>query len=78
MRNLLTSLRHKRILNNALKVSFIVGTLINLINQGDSVMAGHGLLWGHALMNYLVPFCVSIFSATNALKCSNTPPGNTQ
>jgi hypothetical protein len=45
------------------KVALIVGTLLNLINQGD-VLWGQGIVsaW-HLLLNYLVPFGVSSFSA---------------
>ncbi|MBB1488240.1 nitrate/nitrite transporter NrtS [Oceanospirillum sediminis] len=56
------------ILIKAIKISVIVGTLLNLINQGD-------VLWGDAtfsifpaLLTYLVPFCVSLFSAHSSLK----------
>ncbi|MBL0422759.1 nitrate/nitrite transporter NrtS [Ramlibacter sp. AW1] len=46
----------------ALKVSAVVGTVLNLINQGGHVVAGGAVSWPHAVLNYLVPFCVSLYS----------------
>lgn len=57
-----------QILRNALKVSLVVGSLINLINQGERLLAGDGLLLGYAFMNYLVPFCVATYSGAKALQ----------
>ena len=47
----------------ALKVSLCVGTLLNLINQGGAAWNGGALSWPHLLLNYMVPFCVSTYSA---------------
>jgi hypothetical protein len=48
----------------ALKVSLIVGTLLNLINSGDSLLAGAlpPNAWKIPL-TYLVPFLVSYYSS---------------
>lgn len=48
----------------ALKVSLIVGTLLNLINSGDALLAGHlpPNAWKIPL-TYLVPFLVSYYSS---------------
>jgi len=48
----------------ALKVSVIVGTVLNLINSGDALLAGR--LPEHAWkipLTYLVPFLVSWWSS---------------
>lgn len=48
----------------ALKVSLIVGTVLNLINSGDALLAGR--LPEHAWkipLTYLVPFLVSWWSS---------------
>lgn len=58
----------QRILRNATKVSLLVGTVLNLINQGEHVLAGGSLMLGHALLNYLVPFCVASYSGAKALR----------
>ncbi len=51
-------------LARALKVSLIVGTLLNLINSGDALLAGHlpPNAWKLPL-TYLVPFLVSYYSS---------------
>lgn len=52
-----------RIVMSALKVSLVVGTLLNLINH-DGLMLGDGAVsWLHVMMNYAVPYCVSSYSA---------------
>ncbi|MEO6747935.1 MAG: nitrate/nitrite transporter NrtS [Caldimonas sp.] len=47
----------------ALKVSFVVGTLLNAINQGEALWAGHTIIWWRVALNYVVPYCVSSYSA---------------
>ncbi len=47
----------------ALKLALVVGTVLNLINQGGDMMAGGAnFSWMHCLLNYFVPFCVSAYS----------------
>lgn len=53
----------QRIAGNALRVSLVVGTVLNVINQGGDLISGDKVSWGHALLNYLVPYCVSSYSA---------------
>lgn len=47
----------------AIKISFVVGTLLNIINQGSRVVDGLPLSWAHVGMNYVVPYCVASYSA---------------
>ena len=49
---------------NALRISFIVGSILNLINQGQNIFGDAHVSWHHFFMNYLVPFCVATYSAT--------------
>ncbi len=56
-----------KIAGNGAKVSLVVGTMLNLINQGEYLLAGQGLMIGNALLNYLVPFCVACYSGARAL-----------
>ncbi len=56
-----------KIVGNGIKVSLVVGTVLNLINQGESLLAGHEFMIGSALLNYLVPFCVACYSGARAL-----------
>lgn len=51
-------------------VALVVGTVLNLINQGDALLARHGVNWGKALLTYAVPFCVSAHGALSARKVS--------
>jgi len=56
-----------KIVGNGVKVSLVVGTLLNLVNQGEYLLAGQGLMIGHAVLNYLVPFGVACYSGARAL-----------
>ena len=47
----------------AIKVALVVGTLLNLINQGGRLVDGLPPSWLHVGLNYLVPYCVSSYSA---------------
>lgn len=48
---------------NSLKISLVVGTLLNVINQGPALWGGANLSWIHLGLNFLVPFSVAYFSA---------------
>ena len=49
----------------ALIVAFVVGTLLNLINQGDALFAGRPVSIVKALLTYLVPYCVNTYGAVS-------------
>lgn len=51
------------IVKNSLKIALLVGTLLNLINQGESLLHSGKISWFHLLLNYLVPYCVASYSA---------------
>jgi len=53
----------RSIVQAAIKVAIVVGTLLNLINQGGRLFDGLPLSWFHVGLNYLVPYCVSSYSA---------------
>lgn len=50
----------------AAKIALLVGTVLNLINQGNALLGDASWSITHVLMNYLVPFGVSAFSAMQA------------
>jgi hypothetical protein len=52
------------ILSNSIKIALVVGTILNAINQGERIFAGSEIFWGSLFLNYLVPFCVSCYSAS--------------
>jgi hypothetical protein len=41
----------------------VVGTILNLINQGDALFAGRGLDWTKLVLTYIVPYCVATYGA---------------
>ncbi len=53
----------RRIVFNALKIAAVIGTVLNLINQGGAILSGHGIAWGHVALNYITPYCVATWSA---------------
>lgn len=63
----LQGLTNPTILRNALKVSLVVGTVLNLVNQGPQALAGQRVQVGRALLNFLVPFCVAAYSGAKAV-----------
>lgn len=59
----------------AAKIALLVGTVLNLINQGDALWGDASWSIAHVLMNYMVPFGVSSFSAMQArAKASSQAP----
>lgn len=54
------------VLRNAGKVSLVVGTCLNLINQGPTIYHGGDPEWGKLALNYTVPLLVSSYSAAKA------------
>lgn len=58
----------------AVKVALAVGTLLNVINQGGRLLDGLPPSWFHVALNYLVPYCVSSYSAArNELRRDREP-----
>ena len=51
--------------HRAFLVAIVVGTALNLINQGDAVWRG-ALDWPKAILTYLIPFAVSMHGALSA------------
>lgn len=49
----------------ALKIAIVIGTILNLINQGDALVAFEmeKVSWGKLLLTYCVPFLVSTYTA---------------
>jgi hypothetical protein len=50
----------------ALGVTVVVGTLLNLINQGNALL-GHGAIdWVKLGLTYMIPYCVATYGAVTA------------
>ncbi|MBI1211626.1 MAG: hypothetical protein GC190_09200 [Alphaproteobacteria bacterium] len=54
-------------LMRAMMVALVVGTVLNLINQGDALVQGAPLNIAKLVLTYLVPFCVATYGAATAL-----------
>ena len=64
MRQIISIALTPRIAAASVRVALVVGIILNLINQGGSLLEGKPLAVGHLLMNFLVPLCVSSYSAS--------------
>jgi len=54
------------VLRQCLLIMVLVGTLLNMINQGEAILALDGVNWVKAGMTYCVPFFVSLYGAYSA------------
>jgi hypothetical protein len=54
------------IVRRSLVVAVIVGTILNLIAQGDFLMEGLALNYWKICLTYCVPYCVSTYGAVTA------------
>ena len=50
----------------SLSVTFIVGVILNVINQGDVALSGGPIEWRKVALTFVVPFLVSTFAAYGA------------
>jgi hypothetical protein len=57
-----------RVIKSSLVVAIVVGTILNLINQGDAAANGHALVLWKMALTYCVPYCVSTYGAVMALR----------
>ena len=51
---------------SALIAALVVGTILNLINQGDALWSGGELNFLKLGLTYLVPYCVATYGAVAA------------
>lgn len=49
----------------SLYVAFIVGTVLNLINQGDALWSAGSINWVKIILTYIVPYCVGTYGAVS-------------
>lgn len=66
MRRLLRHMASAPVARTAIRVSLVVGTVLNLINQGDALWHGGAIQWGKLLLNYVTPYLVASYSAARA------------
>ena len=58
--------------NRATRLALVVGPILVLINQGDTITAGHQPNWLKVALTFAVPYCVSTGPACS--KILNTFP----
>ena len=46
-------------------VAVIVGTILNLINQGDALLSGAHLNFTKIILTFAVPYCVATYGAVS-------------
>jgi hypothetical protein len=46
-------------------VALVVGTILNLINQGDAIFASASINWIKVVLTYVVPYAVSTYGAVS-------------
>jgi hypothetical protein len=54
------------IVRRSLIVAAVVGTVLNLINQGDALLTGGPLVVWKIALTYLVPYCVATYGSVTA------------
>ncbi|MDA0126909.1 nitrate/nitrite transporter NrtS [Vibrio sp. MarTm2] len=52
-----------QVIKRSIIIAVVVGTLLNLINQGDAMVSGLSLNWFKVILTYCVPFAVSLVSS---------------
>lgn len=58
-------------LRRSLMVSIVVGTALNLINQGPELFGGQWPVWWKLGMTFAVPFLVASYGSYAAFRSSN-------
>ena len=46
-------------------VALVVGTILNLINQGDAIFGPMAINWTKIVLTYVVPYAVSTYGAVS-------------
>jgi len=54
----------------SLLVALVVGTILNVINQGPELLNGHHPNWWKLLLTYLTPFVVASYGSYAAFRSS--------
>lgn len=57
-----------QIARRSLAIMLIVGSILNVINQGDALLGSGAVNWWKLLLTYSVPFCVATFGAYSAYR----------
>jgi hypothetical protein len=52
----------------SLAVALIIGSVLNLINQGPDILSGHWPIWWKLILTYFVPFAVASYGSYAAFR----------
>jgi len=63
MNDVLSTALTRPIVANAIRIALVVGSVLNLINQGEALISWSGISWPHVALNFIVPYCVASYSA---------------
>jgi hypothetical protein len=55
----------------SLVVAVLIGTVLNAINQGPEILAGHWPIWWKLVLTYFVPFAVASYGSYAAFRSDN-------
>jgi hypothetical protein len=55
-------------IRRSLAVAAIIGTVLNLINQGPEIFTGHWPIWWKMALTYFVPFAVASYGSYAAFR----------
>jgi hypothetical protein len=58
----------------SLIVAVVVGTTLNLVNQGDALLAGSHVNVVKLVLTYIVPYCVATYGAASFAWKNRTSP----
>ena len=56
------------IVRSSLGVALVVGTILNLINQGDALLGDQAVVLWKIALTYCVPFAVASYGSYTALR----------
>ncbi len=65
-----TIAREPGIQRRSLVVAVVVGTILNLINQGDALLTSSSLVIWKLVLTYCVPYLVATYGAVSARQAS--------
>lgn len=57
-------------------VALVVGTILNLINQGDGLFGEATINWAKAMLTYFVPYAVATYGAVSYRLSHKRPPSH--
>lgn len=63
-----------QIIKRSLIVAVIVGTVLNMINQGDAITGSSSFNLLKCMLTYVVPYCVATYGSVSALMAMRDKP----